>query len=498
MDNLIQTYMEETEEMLQRAEECVIRLEMDYSSADVNELFRIAHTIKGSSHMVGYEDIGNLMHRVEDMLDCARNGSISFVQSMVSLCFEGLDTVKKMLQYKKNPGPKEITDNLLNASFGISKSVEDYIRANKMEEEKHTAIQTELGYVSSLINEKSKGENKYFITFHIDEDAPMISPVFIIILNQVAEMGTLSYASVSDNYFSGHPNVNENKRTLDIIMCTDFDENELYTYFSLCYVEKISITDLAKNVLDESQFSYNDTDEIAYVVIIRAFFKLYNVFSCNPTEFVPKSDELRAIETYCKEAENAFGKVNNKNKIVSYYEDFNRLYNLIIKLYNGQIDAEQELWERCKTQMVELIERTYNKSKGKYVFSAFRAKEGTFIDSLRKFIEMINTASTIMLIIDISDLNILHCDEVKKLMEMKKQLEDQNVAISIIAQGTGARRVTNIFDSIKSVDNFMVFASQLDAVLYMFQSEDSFRKISSKIKKAEHDDRKACTENTAP
>jgi len=55
--------MEETEDMLQRAEECIIRLEMEYSDLDVNELFRIAHTIKGSSYMVGYEDIGKIMHK---------------------------------------------------------------------------------------------------------------------------------------------------------------------------------------------------------------------------------------------------------------------------------------------------------------------------------------------------------------------------------------------------------------------------------------------------
>lgn len=101
MDAMIQSYMEETEEMLQRAEECLIQLEMEYSSASVNELFRIAHTIKGSSHMVGYEDIGNLMHKIEDMLDCARNETIPFDEKIASLCFDGLDTVKKCCSLKK-------------------------------------------------------------------------------------------------------------------------------------------------------------------------------------------------------------------------------------------------------------------------------------------------------------------------------------------------------------------------------------------------------------
>ncbi len=78
MDAVIQSYMEEAEELLEKAEECIIRLEKEYSLVDVNELFRIAHTIKGFSRMMGYEDIGNLMYKIEDMLDCARNGSALF------------------------------------------------------------------------------------------------------------------------------------------------------------------------------------------------------------------------------------------------------------------------------------------------------------------------------------------------------------------------------------------------------------------------------------
>lgn len=95
MDTLIQSYLEETEDMLQNAEECIIKLETEFSVSEINELFRIAHTIKGSSYMVGYEDIGSLMHKLEDMLDLVRNGSISFNRDITAFYFEGIDIVKK-------------------------------------------------------------------------------------------------------------------------------------------------------------------------------------------------------------------------------------------------------------------------------------------------------------------------------------------------------------------------------------------------------------------
>lgn len=101
MDQLYVTYLEETEELLQKAEECLIRLETDYSSDDITQLFRIFHSIKGSSQMIGHDDIGNLTHKLEDMLDIVRKGRIDLDGQILQLCFSGLDHVKLMFESKK-------------------------------------------------------------------------------------------------------------------------------------------------------------------------------------------------------------------------------------------------------------------------------------------------------------------------------------------------------------------------------------------------------------
>ena len=486
MDTMIQSYMEETEDMLQKAEECIIRLEMEYSTVDVNELFRIAHTIKGSSHMVGYEDIGNLMHKIEDMLDCARNGSILFDQSIVSLCFEGLDIVKKMLQYKKGQGSREMKEDLINAASRINEMVETFIRANKKEEEKIAAEEPAMGMVSSLLNKKPKGKNKYYITFFIEEDAPMVSPVFIMILKSVEDIGTLVYSSVTDSYFSGCPGDHEIK-TFDIILCTDIDEAELYTYFGLFYVEKINIVDITRSKLVENDYCFNDTDNTSYIIILRAFMKLYNILFSQPKEFKINKEDLYIIESLHREAVNAFGRMKNKNKISTFIKDFNELYSLIIKIYDRHWDADEKLCSDIQTQAIKLMERAYNYTKGKHIFSIFKSEKDGFINRLRKFMGMVNKSSTLIILIDLSKLDILHENEVKDLIEMKKQLEDQDIEISIIAEGPGARRIINIFDSIKPVEEFKVFGSELDAILGMFHSEDSFHRICKKVKDVQHE-----------
>jgi len=479
--------MEETEDMLQRAEECIIRLEIEYSSVDVNELFRIAHTIKGSSHMVGYEDIGNLMHKVEDMLDCARNGSILFDQSIVSLCFDGLDAVKKMLQYKKEPGPQEIMEGLVNSASTIREMVEVFIKVNKREEEKSIVIQQEMGIVSSLLNKKAKGKNKYYITFFIEEDAPMVSPILMIILNSFEDIGTLVYSSVGDNYFSGDSSSNE-INTFDIIISTDIDEAELYTYFALFYVEKINIVDLTRSILEENDYCFNDTSYTPYVVILRAFMKLYNIFFIQPKEFKINKDEYSIIESLHCEVINAFGNMKNKNKINAFIKNFNEFYSLTLKIYDEQLGTDEKLYSNSHTLIVKLIEKLYNDIKGKYIFSIFKSQKDGFIHSLRNFIGMMNKSSTLIMLIDISKLSILHENEVKDLIEMKRLLEVQDIEINIISDGPDSRKIINIFDSIKSVEEFKVFRSELDAILGMFQSEDFFHRISEKIKDVQHEE----------
>ena len=54
MEGMLDTYLLETESLLDKLDEMLIADEKigDFSSDDVNEIFRIMHTIKGSSAMM--------------------------------------------------------------------------------------------------------------------------------------------------------------------------------------------------------------------------------------------------------------------------------------------------------------------------------------------------------------------------------------------------------------------------------------------------------------
>lgn len=483
MDTMIQSYMEETEDMLQKAEECIIRLEIEYSSIDVNELFRIAHTIKGSSHMVGYEDIGNLMHRIEDMLDCVRNGTILFNQNIVSICFDGLDIVKKMLQFKAEPCAPEIMEKFIRDSLRISERIEGFIKANKQEKVKTVIKQPELGIISTLLNKEPKGSNKYFITFVIEEDAPMISPVLMMILKSIEDIGTLIYSSVSDEYFSGCETDNE-RITFDTILSTDIAKAELYTYFALFYVEKINIIDLTRTIHEANDHCFNETAYTPYV-ILRVMMKLYNIVFSQCKELKTDRKERAVIKSLQAEAAAALSRRKNIRKANAYLKELNELFSIIMELYDRKSGRDEKLWVISQEHMLRLIDNLYHEIIGKYIVLTYQSEKDNFIQNVSNFIEMVNKATTLFILINISKLNILHENEIKDLIKIKKQLQNHDIEIIIIAEGTGARRIMNIFDSMKPVEFFNVYTSEQAAILGMFGTNASIDRVSRKIKALE-------------
>ncbi len=69
MESMLEMYIFETNSLLEQLDEILLRTEDAnvFSEEDINEIFRIMHTIKGSSAMMGFENLQKLAHKGEDM-----------------------------------------------------------------------------------------------------------------------------------------------------------------------------------------------------------------------------------------------------------------------------------------------------------------------------------------------------------------------------------------------------------------------------------------------
>ena len=91
-------FLEESLENLQTLNESLLDLEQNPEDIDkVNAIFRVAHTIKGMAATMGFTDLAELTHKMEDVLAEFREGELKVTQDVVTVLFDCLDTLEKMV-----------------------------------------------------------------------------------------------------------------------------------------------------------------------------------------------------------------------------------------------------------------------------------------------------------------------------------------------------------------------------------------------------------------
>ncbi|WP_262172933.1 chemotaxis protein CheA [Saccharococcus sp. Marseille-Q5394] len=94
----LEMFLEESKEHLQACNEHLLELEKNPDDlAIVNEVFRSAHTLKGMSATMGYEDIADLTHKMENVLDAIRNSKISVSTEILDIVFKAVDYLEEMV-----------------------------------------------------------------------------------------------------------------------------------------------------------------------------------------------------------------------------------------------------------------------------------------------------------------------------------------------------------------------------------------------------------------
>ena len=97
-------FFEEADEHLSNME--TLLLEIDVAAPDeeaVNAVFRAAHSIKGGSGMFGFNDVTDLTHEAETLLDRVRKGQLPLTVQIVDTMLETGDALKAQLAVRRAP-----------------------------------------------------------------------------------------------------------------------------------------------------------------------------------------------------------------------------------------------------------------------------------------------------------------------------------------------------------------------------------------------------------
>ncbi|HYL80315.1 MAG TPA: Hpt domain-containing protein, partial [Candidatus Acidoferrum sp.] len=95
MSKYVKMYVSESQDRLQRMDGLLLALEQNGGDrAAIDTLFREAHSIKGMSASMSYEELAKVAHRMEDYLDQFRGGKGGLERRGVDLLFEGVDLLR--------------------------------------------------------------------------------------------------------------------------------------------------------------------------------------------------------------------------------------------------------------------------------------------------------------------------------------------------------------------------------------------------------------------
>lgn len=92
-------FMDESREHLQTLNRCILELEASPGNLQLlDEIFRSAHTLKGMSATMGFHDVAEITHEMENILDLLRKGKLGVTSSIVDMLFKCLDFLEQLVE----------------------------------------------------------------------------------------------------------------------------------------------------------------------------------------------------------------------------------------------------------------------------------------------------------------------------------------------------------------------------------------------------------------
>jgi two-component system, chemotaxis family, sensor kinase CheA len=98
MSHYRELFISETREHLRSFSELIVALEKDAQDQEnLDALFRTAHSIKGMAAAMGYGEISDLAHKIEDLMDKVRKKVFPFEPAIADMLLEGSDFLDAMV-----------------------------------------------------------------------------------------------------------------------------------------------------------------------------------------------------------------------------------------------------------------------------------------------------------------------------------------------------------------------------------------------------------------
>lgn len=347
-------FLEESLDNLQTLNESLLELEQNPEDVDkVNEIFRVAHTIKGMAATMGFNDLAELTHKMEDVLSEFREGELRVTQDVVTVLFDCLDTLEKMVDLVQEGSDEKVDIESIMAKLAYIKE-----NGNKNQQE-------------NIPEESNSAEVK---VSHNDSIGLDLNEYDISVIKQAHEKGfnaveikvTLSENTLlkSARAFLIVKDLEDNGEILKSVPSTQDIENEEFDL-------ELKFVLITKNTVDEILSIVNGISEVVKVeassieIEETETVEVEKVEEVKPKEVEEKAEESKKIENVVEAPKKAATKKPQPKKEVKKahqsvrvdLERIDNLMNMVSELVIYRTRLEQIVTTHKSQELNETLEQ---------------------------------------------------------------------------------------------------------------------------------------------
>ncbi|RPF55975.1 chemotaxis protein CheA [Aquisalibacillus elongatus] len=166
----LEVFIDESQENLQVMNDRLLALENNPNDLTiVNDIFRAAHTLKGMSATMGFEDLADLTHKLENVFDAIRNEHVPVTSDVNDVLFDSIEALEEIVADVSNGGEGKKDVSAIVEKLKAIESGETFA-----ETDNHTPKNTNLKldqFEQTVIEQaQTQGQNVYHITVTLSED----------------------------------------------------------------------------------------------------------------------------------------------------------------------------------------------------------------------------------------------------------------------------------------------------------------------------------------
>nr|WP_255807547.1 chemotaxis protein CheA [Cohnella mopanensis] len=354
MNQYLSMFIDESNDHLQALNENMLRLEQQPEDISIVQIiFRSAHTLKGMSATMGFEDLASLTHEMENVLDLVRNSKLGMNGHIFDTLFKCLDALEGMVQDIINGGTgksdvEELVQRLkaiVKGDVGGSGTAKPAASSSSNVPPSFLLDQFQLSILSQSLE---SGHKAFYIEVKVREDCLLKAARAYMVFDVLERNGEVikSYPSVQEI------EQEQFERSFSVYYITQVDEQLLQDQLSrVSEIESVELNAVDKDTLAEMENSQQSADQASKAKLETAA----TVISTSPATTVSPVASAESNAPRTAPAAQSSGSAAPRTIRVDI-ERLDSLMNLFSELLIDRVRLEQLASEVKRNDLTETVE----------------------------------------------------------------------------------------------------------------------------------------------